>query len=109
MENKKINNNSIISRRWNKFKTLKRGYYSLIILLSLYFISFFLPFLINNKALVVKYKGEYFFPVFSGFVSGKVFDQDVPGEARYRLLKESFKEDNDKGNWIIMPIYPYSP
>ena len=92
MENIKVQSNSIIRRRWRKFKTLKRGYYSLIILLSLYVLSFFLPLLINNKALVVKYKGEYFFPVFTGFVSGKVFDQDVPGEARYRLLKESFKK-----------------
>ena len=109
MENIKVQSNSIIRRRWRKFKTLKRGYYSLIILLSLYVLSFFLPLLINNKALVVKYKGEYFFPIFTGFISGEVFDQDVPGEARYRLLKESFKENNYKGDWVIMPMYPYSP
>ena len=109
MENIKVQSNSIIRRRWRKFKTLKRGYYSLIILLSLYVLSFFLPLLINNKALVVKYKGEYFFPIFTGFISGEVFDQDVPGEARYRLLKQSFKENNYKGDWVIMPMYPYSP
>ena len=99
MENINVQSNSIKRRRWRKFKTLKRGYYSLIILLSLYVLSFFLPLLINNKALVVKYKGEYFFPIFTGFISGEVFDQDVPGEARYRLLKESFKENNYKGDF----------
>ncbi|GIS39939.1 hypothetical protein Ct9H90mP12_1330 [bacterium] len=83
-------NESILKRRWKKFKTLKRGYYSLIILSSLYGISFFLPFLINNRALVVKYHGEYFFPVLSGYMPGKQFGQDVPGDTRYRELKAQF-------------------
>ncbi len=104
-----MNNSSILSRRWEKFKTLKRGYYSLIILMSLYLLSFFLPFLINNRALVVKYDGDYYFPIFSGYISGEVFDQDVPGEARYRLLQDKFKKENNNNNWVIMPLYPYSP
>ena len=104
-----MNNSSILSRRWEKFKTLKRGYYSLIILMSLYLLSFFLPFLINNRALVVKYDGDYYFPIFSGYISGEVFDQDVPGEARYRLLQDKFKKEKNNNNWVIMPLYPYSP
>ena len=83
-------NESILLRRWKKFKTLKRGYYSLIILSCLYGISFALPLLINNRAVVVKYQGEYHFPVFSGYIPGKQFGQDVPGEARYRKLKTQF-------------------
>lgn len=104
-----MNNSSILSRRWEKFKTLKRGYYSLIILMSLYLLSFFLPFLINNRALVVKYDGDYYFPIFSGYISGEVFDQGVPGEARYRLLQDKFKKEKNNNNWVIMPLYPYSP
>ena len=109
MENNKINRNSILIRRWKKFKTLKRGYYSLIILLSLYITSFFLPLLINNKALIVKYEGKFYFPIITGFISGSTFDQNVPGEARYRSLKKSFSLDEGGGNWLIMPLYPYSP
>ena len=101
-------NQSILKRRWEKFKTLKRGYYSLILLLCVYGISFFLPLLINNRALIVKYNSEYYFPVFSGYVSGKTFNQDVPGEARYRKLKQEFIKNNN-GNWVLLPPYPYSP
>ena len=101
-------NQSILKRRWEKFKTLKRGYYSLIILLITYGISFFLPLLINNRALIVKYNGDYYFPAFSGYVSGETFNQDVPGEARYRKLKNEFREDGN-GNWVLLPPYPYSP
>ena len=100
-------NESILNKRWKKFKSLKRGYYSLIILLTLYFISFFLPIIINNRALVVRYDSKIYFPIVTGYVAGKTFGQDVPGEARYRKLKEEFKNQN--GNWVIMPLYPYSP
>ena len=109
VENNLLFNNSIFRKRWKKFKSLKRGYYSLIILLTLYLISFFLPLLINNRALVVKYNDKYYFPVISGYISGKTFGQDVPGEARYRSLKIQFEKEMETGNWVILPVYPYSP
>ena len=102
-------NESILKRRWKKFKTLKRGYYSLVTLTVLYALSFLLPILINNRALIVKYDGSLFFPVFSGYISGKEFGQDVHGEAKYRKLKDQFAGQIGSGNWVLMPPYPYSP
>jgi microcin C transport system permease protein len=104
----KSQNTSILQKRWQKFKSLKRGYYSLIILSSFYILSFLLPLLINNKAIVVKYNDTYYFPILTGYISGKTFGQDVPGEAKYRPLRESFKESKSN-NWLILPPYPYSP
>jgi microcin C transport system permease protein len=101
-------NTSILQKRWQKFKSLKRGYYSLIILSSFYILSFLLPLLINNKAIVVKYNDTYYFPILTGYISGKTFGQDVPGEAKYRPLRKSFKESKSN-NWLILPPYPYSP
>ena len=101
-------NLSILQKRWRKFKTLKRGYYSLVILIFLYVISFFLPLLINNRSLIVHYEDKLYFPVLSGYIPGKTFGQEVPGEARYRDLKQVFKSE-DNGNWVLMPPYPYSP
>ena len=104
----KIIQESVFRKRWKKFKGLKRGYYSLVILMSLYILSFFLPLLINNRALIVKYENEYYFPIISGYIAGKTFNQDVPGEARYRKLKIQFQDDGGN-NWLILPMYPYSP
>ena len=101
-------NLSILQKRWRKFKTLKRGYYSLVILIFLYVISFFLPLLINNRSLIVHYEDKLYFPVLSGYIPGKTFGQEVPGEARYRDLKQVFESENN-GNWVLMPPYPYSP
>ena len=100
---------SIYKKRWSKFKKLKRGYYSLILLATLYGLSFFLPLIINNRALIVKYNDEFYLPILSGYMPGKMFGQDVPGEARYRNLKDTFNENNTDGNWVLMPFYPYSP
>ena len=107
VNNSQLQHESILKKRWKKFKSLKRGYYSLIILSSFYILSFLLPLFINNRALIVKYDNEYFFPIISGYISGETFNQDVPGEARYRNLKIQFQNDAD--NWVLLPIYPYSP
>ena len=68
MANTKAKNISVLQRRWQKFKTLKRGYYSLLILSGLYITSFFLPLIINNRALIVKYENEYFSPILTGYI-----------------------------------------
>ena len=100
---------SIFRKRWKKFRTLKRGYYSFLIMTSFFVLSFILPLFVNKTALVVKYNGEYFFPVFkSGIYEASVFGQDRYGEANYRMLKEKFKQDNSD-NWVLMPLYPFGP
>jgi len=51
---------SIFKKRIRRFKSIKRGYYSLIILVTLYLISIFAPLIINKDALIVCYaNGTY--------------------------------------------------
>ena len=44
---------SVFRKRLRKFRSIKRGYYSFLILLCAYAISFFLLLFINNDALFV--------------------------------------------------------
>lgn len=99
--------NSPLKRRWNKFRRLKRGYYSFLILGALYVFSFLLPFFAGRDALLVRYNGGYYFPVFR-FYSAETFGQKIFGEANYRSLKKTFEGDNS-GNFVVMPLYPYGP
>ncbi|NQW29415.1 MAG: ABC transporter permease subunit [Ignavibacteria bacterium] len=106
---------SVNQRRWRKFKTLKRGYYSFIILVVAYALSFLLPILVNNKALVVNYKGETYFPAFAdlfgipSFHSGEQFGVvGETSECNYRKLNEKLSNDAS-GSYVIMPLYPYGP
>ena len=113
MTNQVIKSKSINHKRWRKFKSLKRGYYSFILIITLYVLSLFLPLLVNSKALVVQYEGDYYFPAFSEIIpwvstyyDGKLLGQDIPGAANFRQLQRSWE---DSENWLIMPIYPFNP
>jgi len=98
---------SLFRKRWRKFKSIKRGYYSFLIIIILYIISFILPAFIGRSALIVRYNGEYTFPVFA-YHSAAEYGQNISGEANYRLLKKQFAEEG-RGNWVLMPLYPFGP
>ena len=57
---------SILQKRIKRFKSIKRGYYSLIAIISLYILSLLSPLWVNDKPLMVGYannqydKGEKF-------------------------------------------------
>ena len=60
MKKNVIKSDSILKKRVRRFKSIKRGYYSLIILSSLYLISLIAPVIISKEALVVCYaNGTY--------------------------------------------------
>jgi len=110
---------SILQKRINRFKSIKRGYYSLIILISLYILSICAPLFINSKAIIVKYEGGYHFPLFNSIFNSKNIEaKDLGqfeikgkkkfGQPHYRLLKKQYQKEND-GNWVLLPIYPYDP
>ena len=92
-------------RRLRKFRRLRRGYYSFLLITLCYALSFFLPVLANNVALVVKYQGQYIFPL-AGYHAATEFGQTAIGEADYRALEEQFAAA-DEGNWVLMPLLPY--
>jgi len=114
---------SILQKRINKFKSIKRGYYSLIIIICLYALSICAPLFFNSKALIVKYEGEYYFPLFNSMFKTIIKTKNIEakdlgqfeikgrkkyGEAHYRLLKKQYKNEGE-GNWVILPLYPYDP
>ncbi|HDI3139421.1 TPA: ABC transporter permease subunit [Vibrio cholerae] len=90
------------------FKEIKRGYWSFSILSILLVLSLFSEFFINSRALVVKYQGEWYFPVVSSVYSGTEFGLDYASEADYRQLKTLFEEEN-KDNFVILPLVPWNP
>ena len=97
---------SLFRKRVRKFRALQRGYYSFLILTLAYAVSFLLPVIINDHALVVRYEGRFYFPLFAYYPASE-FGQDAFGEPNYRQLAETFREQNS-GDWAILPLYPYS-
>ena len=97
---------SIFRKRLRKFKRIKRGYWSFVLLACVYAMSFFLPYLASDKALAVKYEGQYYFPMVRYYEASE-FNQDVVGEPNYRNLQEQFAASDN--NRVLMPLYPYGP
>lgn len=89
-----------------RFKKLKRGYYSFVILIVLMFVSLFAEFLMNNNAILVYDEGKISFPIFK-YYSPKTFGLDGQKDVNYKELKIKFaKKDNA---FVLMPLIPYGP
>jgi microcin C transport system permease protein len=106
--------NPVTMRRIKRFKEIKRGYYSYLILLGLVGLAALDQVVVGNEALAVRYKGQWSFPAFSPKVF-KGVDFGIEGELAdapvdYRLLKKKLKQEKQvsKGR-VILPLIPYAP
>ncbi len=103
--------NPMTERRIRRFCEIKRGYYSLIILLILALVAGLDQLIVGKRALAVKYNNEWVFPaLMPNDLKNKDFG--IQGEraevkADYRELKKLF-EKNQQGK-VIMPLIPYDP
>ena len=98
---------SILRRRFRKFRRIRRGYWSFLFLTAAYLLSFALPYFMNGTAFLVRFNGEFYVPAFTVY-QASTFGQDGFGEADYRALQRRFESDSS-GNWVLLPPYPYGP
>ena len=95
----------VTEKRIRRFQSIKRGYYSFLLVLNLLVLSFFLELLVNNKALAIYYNGNIAFPAvkewmnnflpgisLSYFNKASDFGLSGEGEVDYRLFREYCKD-----------------
>ena len=95
-------------KKLRRFREIKRGYYSFVILAGLLLVLAFGELLVNSRALIVNYDGELFFPTYTGFHPGTDFGLDYSYEVNYRDLQEKFNSQGGE-DWVLMPLVPYNP
>lgn len=95
-------------RQIQRFRSIRRGYFSLVLLGLLVLFAMMDNLLVGNRALMVKYEGKVYFPVFRDAYSAATFGGEGDGEADYRDLKKRFSEQGG-GNWVLMPLVPWAP
>jgi len=98
--------NPLTLKKIRRFKSIKRGYYSFIVIVTMILISIFAEGLVNKRALIVHYDKKFYFPTYGHMIPGATFGLDYEYETNYRELKKFFTEQGE-GNWVIMPIVPY--
>lgn len=98
--------NPLTLKKIRRFRSIKRGYYSFIVIMVMILISLFAEVLVNKRALIVHYQGKYYFPTYAPMTPGTTFGLDYAYETDYRELKRRFRDEGE-GNWVLMPIVPY--
>ncbi|MBW2066710.1 MAG: ABC transporter permease [Deltaproteobacteria bacterium] len=92
-------------RRLMNFRANSRGYWSLWIFLTLFVMSLFAEFIANDKPLLLRYDGKFYFPVLFEYPE-TTFGGFLPTEADYR--DPEVAELIEKKGWMIWPPIPYS-
>jgi microcin C transport system permease protein len=94
----------INQRRWQNFKSNRRGYWSLLIFLAIFVVSLFAEFIANDKPILVRYKGEFLSPVIVDYPESK-----FGGFLAVTDYKDPFILDEINANgWMIWPPVRFS-
>jgi len=97
---------SLGRKRWIRFKKNRRGFYSLVMFVLLFGISLFAEVLSNDKPLLVRYEGQYLFPLWRMYPE-TVFGGDFETETDYRdpYIRERLTSGT---NFVVFPPNPHS-
>ena len=103
--------NPITERRIRRFREIRRGYFSLLVLIALGGLAALDQAVVGKRALAVQYQGKWQFPAFLP-TDLKNKDFGIEGESaeapvNYRKLRKIFRE-NGAGR-VILPLIPYDP
>ena len=94
----------INERRWINFKANRRGYWSLWVFLSLFFVTLIAEVIANDRPILIRYKGEFLSPIvtdypeaqFGGFLATTDYKDPV------------IIEEIEKNGWMVWPLIRHS-
>jgi microcin C transport system permease protein len=94
-------------RAWRRFRRNPLGFWSLVVFCTLVALSLFAEVISNDRPLVVRYEGSYYFPMVKDY-SEKTFGGDFETKTDY--LDPFIRERLSVGsNFALYTINPYGP
>jgi microcin C transport system permease protein len=93
-------------RRLAIFRSNKRGYYSFWVFSALFFFCLFAEFVANDRPLLIRFDGHFFYPVVYDYSEDTFSPDFLPTEADYKD-PDLLAAIRAKG-WIIWPLIPFS-
>ncbi len=91
-------------RRLHHFRANRRGFWSLWLFLALFSVTLFAEFIANDRPLLIRYDGAFYYPVFVSYPE-TTFGGEFPTDADYRD-PEVKRLIGEKG-WTIWPPIPF--
>ena len=95
----------LAKRRLDNFCANKRGYWSLWIFLALFGLSLFAEFIANDRPLLIRYDGQFFFPIFADYAETQ-FGGDLPTATAYR--DPELRATIAAHGFMIWPLIPFA-
>jgi microcin C transport system permease protein len=92
-------------RRLESFRRNRRGFWSLWIFLAVFLVTLFAEFIANDRPIVVRYEGTWYFPIFTNY-SETTFGGELPTAADYR--DPAVKQLIEAKGWMLWPLIPFS-
>jgi microcin C transport system permease protein len=108
----------LLRRQLQRFRRIRRGYWSTLALALLLLLSAGAELLVNSRALVVHHDGEWLFPTYGEFIPGTRFGFEYDYETNYRALAQRIADDDaarasrgeaPSGDFVLLPPVPWSP
>jgi microcin C transport system permease protein len=95
------------ARAWRRFRKHRLGFWSLVIFCALVFVSLFAEVLSNDRPLLVRFNGEFYFPMVRDYPE-KTFGGDFETETDYLdpYIRAKLYAD---GNWALYAPNGYGP
>ncbi|WBV43267.1 ABC transporter permease [Pseudoroseomonas cervicalis] len=96
----------ITQRRLANFRANRRGWWSLWIFSALFLVTLCAELVANDRPLLAKVEGRWFFPVAIEYAESDIIPDGFPTAAVWRdaALQEEIRE---KGGWMVWPPLPY--
>lgn len=94
--------NELSIKRWKRFRSVKRAYWSVWLFVFLIFISSTAEFWSNSKPLVMSYNGSIYFPVLKTYHPTDFGQEGFVTNYRTLDLKA-------EGNWSVWPLIKWNP
>ena len=92
-------------RRLAIFRAHKRGFWALWIFLTLFVVSLFAECIANDRPLVIRYAGHWFFPVLQDYAEDAFGTEFMPVEADY--TDRDLVHTITSNGWMIWPPIPF--
>lgn len=101
--------NPITVKRFRRFRANRRAWRSLIIMALMYAASLGSELICNDRPLLVKFEGGYYFPAFRFYPDNLFTGSGLFTRPDYKAIRASPAFKSRAGNYMIFPPIPFGP
>jgi len=97
----------LVRRRLANFRANRRGFWSLWLFLAIFLLTLGAEFLANDRPLLARVDGRWFFPVLADYAESDILPDGLPTEMDW-YDPELRRDMAARGAWLVWPAIPFA-